>query len=45
MRVFVGICMHAQALLTRLAAATERLTLVDGENARESLVQAIDLFR
>lgn len=36
---------HVQALLTRLATASERLTSVDGENARESLVQAIRLFR
>lgn len=34
-----------QALLTRLAKASERLKLVDGENARESLSTAIQLFR
>lgn len=36
---------HFQALLTRLAKATERLKLVDGENAREALSTAIQLFR
>ena len=34
-----------QALLTRLARATERLKKVDGENVRESLSNAIQLFR
>eukprot|EP00752_Nemacystus_decipiens_P010357 g9227.t1 len=33
-----------EALLTRLARATERLKLVDGENAREALSTAIQLF-
>ncbi|CAM9204617.1 unnamed protein product, partial [Discosporangium mesarthrocarpum] len=33
-----------QGLLTRLAAGTERLKVADGENARESLINAIKLF-